>query len=388
MRITHTTRDVDADTLREIAKRLTKRDVESSFLEVRLAYKEVSQVLNQYLPHFVSCSKCPPEKTGYKPKGRGLFSEEHEVAKGVRHKYTQPKRVYPEMLPTQASGRWSIKRPPMVTIPHPIQEDVILPDPGYAWVGWDLDAIEAKIVAAYSDDEEDLDAFAKGYDIHTITSCKMLGDPLPQDLCNPHTSEIDAAWRAARNWQGKDDKRRGLAKCRYCVLYGKDHTAVEDSAYAKEYVKKGGDRKDLVEAARIFLLSKPNLVATKKYWWEECSRKGEARTFLGRRRRLFGDKWTKSKEGWNHMVQGAVTDMVNLSIISITTEKPHYYLIYPSHDAAKINVPLVDVTGDNRAVTIAMFKRHVEKDWEINHHTIRSTAGWYVRFSDGHKEDL
>jgi len=393
VRLTRNKQDSDADTLREFLKKLDNKGYDSEYLRTRVEYNENNQVLTQYIPHYVGCSKCPDKKGKtdaygpFKTLDRGLFPDEHElVNKKLRHKYKQPERVYPNLLPTQASGRWSVTDPPKVTEPHPFQEDVVLPDPGTVWICWDLDAIEGKIVAAYSNDYEDLDAYDKGHDIHTITSCRMFGDPLPSNLVNPHTSPEDAQWRLERNWQGKDDKRRGLAKVRYCVFYGRDHTAAEDSAYAAEFVKQGGDRRELVEAARLFLRSKPNLVACKKEWWEICASASEARTMFGRRRRLFGDKWTRSKEGWNHMVQGAVTDMVNISIIEL--DEWGFSLVYPSHDAAKQVVMDRDIRGATRDKVLWRFHQAVVKDYVINGHTITTTATGYIKYPDGHKEDI
>ena len=111
MRLTRTSLDADADTLREWLKKLEKLGLDSEFLRARVAYNEENQVLSQYLPHYVGCVKCK------------RWPDEHNV-KGLRHMYRQPERVYPNLLPTQASGRWSVTNPPKVTEPHPFQEEM------------------------------------------------------------------------------------------------------------------------------------------------------------------------------------------------------------------------------------------------------------------------
>jgi len=380
MRLTRTNLGADADTLLELRKALDKKGLESAYLNTRLEYQEVSQCLTHYMPHFAGCAKCKK------------FPWDHERSQKIKHNFVVPERVTPGLLPTQASLRWSVTDPPLVTCSHPyldpptrLQSEVVLPDPETVWVCFDYDAIEAKIVAAYSDDEEDLDAFDKGHDIHTITSCKMFGDPLPLNLINPHTSPECAEWREARNWQGKDDKRRGLAKVRYCVYYGKDHKAAEDSGYAKEFVRRGGNRAELVEAARLFLKSKPNLVACKKKWWAICAKRCEARTEFGHRRRLFGDEWERSKVGWNHMVQGFVSNILDIALIDINAAFPFSHLVYPSHDAAKIQLSNFEYKHPD---TLAKFKKIVEREWTINKHTFTSTAGWFLRWPDGSKEAI
>jgi len=351
------TATVNADTLLELRERLNRKNLTSPMLDLRLRYNEQTQIRDQYLAH--------------------VYHPDCEV---------QPVRLYPQFLPTQASGRWSVTKPPLVNFPYDIR-DVIVPDPGHVWVAWDLDAIEAKIVAAFSHDKDDLEAFNNRYDIHTITACRMLALPLPPNLIDPHQSPEAEEWRARLKWEGKDDKRRVLAKVRYALLYGKDHTAIHGSKYERDFISKHNLPKEkIVEAAKLFLRSKPLLTSWKRRTWERIGRTGEARTIFGRRRRLFGDKWSKAKEGLNHEVQGSVTDMVNTALIEIDQLPYKPILVYPSHDAAKHSIPEVYVESD-RAQTIALFKRAVEKPYEIEGEKIVSTATWHIYHSDGTVED-
>lgn len=345
--------NTEADNLRELRGRLIKKSFESEMLNLRLEYNEQASIL------------------GYV---KAVLGEE---------------RVYPSFLPTQASGRWSVSNPPLTNWTPDIR-NIIVPDPGYVWIAFDLDAIEGKIVAAFSHDRDDLNAFDKGHDVHTITACRMQGVQLPPNLRDPHQSPESAEWREKLKWQGKDDIRRVTAKVRYCLLYGKDWTAVNGSKYEKDMVKLGFRREILQDAAKSFLRAKPNLLATKRKYWEQCAKTGEARTIFGRRRRLFGDWWSKAKEGWNHMVQGSVTDMINNSLIELCNKKmggQYWTLVYPSHDAAKISVPKIDLVRD-REIVLDIFKRAVEKEYTIDGEKIVSTATWHVYHSDGSVEHL
>lgn len=364
---------VEADLLREVRNRLQLRGYESEFLDTRLDYQEVHHDLTQYFIHFAACSKC------------GLFKEEHDKDTKLRHEFQPPERVYPNMLPTQADGRWSITKPPMITITKAHRDELVIPDPGTAWVCWDWDALHARMAAAFSSDTEDLTAFEKGHDIHTITSCRMVGIPLPPDLVDPHNSPECAEWRRQFKWKGKEDERRNLAKVRYCLIFGRNENAVENSAYEKEMTKQGYDRRILKQAGRQFLKAKPRLVATKRKWWDECARTGWARTPLGRRRALFGDYWSKAKTGWAHMLQGWEADMLALALVEIL-ENPRYRLAYPAHDAGKIVVPLEDVYEDKpREALLSNFKRTVERDWTVEGNTFKAKATWHIRFPDGSK---
>jgi hypothetical protein len=158
---------------------LKTKGVVSSVLDARLEMASAAQCLSNYIEPLVGCE-----------------------------------RVHPRMLPTQTSGRWSTKDPPMVNIPHQYR-DLVCPDPGTFWVHWDWDSIEARIVACYSHDQGDLAAFRNGWDIHTLTMCRMVGVNPSNNLTNPHQ---DQEWlakiekRLGRSWEGKDDRMRVRAK--------------------------------------------------------------------------------------------------------------------------------------------------------------------------------
>lgn len=366
---------VEADILRELRNRLVQRGYDSGFLQTRLEFQEVQQALTQYLPHFAACQKCDQ------------FQEQHKLGDKRYHTFEPYTRVHPNFLPTQADGRWSVTKPPMITITKEHRDELVIPDPDTAWICWDWDALHARFAAAYSSDYEDLEAFEKGYDIHTITACRMVGLSLPPNLANPHTSPECEEWRVKNKWKGKEDDRRNLAKVRYCLIFGKNETAVEGSAYEKEMVRLGYDRNILKKAGRAFLKAKPKLVACKRKWWEECARTGMSRTLLGRRRPLFGDYWSKAKEGWAHMLQGLEADLLNMSLIEIMALSPAYRLAYPAHDAAKIVVPLSYLEPEYlKERQITTFKRIVERDLIIEGNKIKCKATWYIRYPDGSKE--
>lgn len=330
-------------------------------------------------------------------------------------KYLRPlvdrDRVYPSMLPTQKSGRWSTKNPPLVNwsqecinpecsiggvhITRSDQcwslRDIVGPDPGSYWILFDWDAIEAKLAAAYSDDEEDLRAFTDGLDIHTLTACRLWRLPLPPDLKNPHKAPSCAEWREKVMPGGKDAKPRvGAKTARYSLAYGTDKMSI---LQAKDVEKQGLTRDELLDTAERYLKSKPKLVAFKKRTWEDVLRKREARTSLGRRRRLFPTEgelvqFLKTKratatarEGLNHMFQGEVASRMNRTLIAITRRWSECRLAYQSHDGAKLVFPeSVECWPEIRDI--------VESVWEINGHRVKATATWGRIWADGRKEPL
>jgi DNA polymerase I-like protein with 3'-5' exonuclease and polymerase domains len=341
---------IDADTLAE----LIQKGVDSDVLRARIDYAEANQLLTHYIPALRSV------------------------------------RLHPRMLPTQASGRWSTTNPPLVNFPAdclnpdcPNREphmavgddcwslrDCAVPDVGDKWEYWDWDAIEARLVAVYCGDTEDLAAFNNNWDIHTLTMCGMYKLPKPQDLKNPHKSEIDTDWRGNLNWGGKDDRRRRLAKnCRYALAYGRDERAMDK--YATEMKMSVAE---LRAAGKMYLDSKPALVAWKRRTWAECGRTKESRTFLGRRRRLMGASADAEKEGLNHKIQGSVADMMNWCLIQITNTWGECSLVYQSHDGAKIRFP----RNTNPHPSI---KEIVERVWEIEGKPMQFTATWGVSYA-------
>src|SRR3990167_2115390 len=154
-------------------------------------------------------------------------------------------RIHPRYLPTQKSGRWSTKEPPLPNFSddcinpqcarRTIEEhragsqgcwslrDVVVPEPGFWFLKWDWQAIEAKLAAAYSGDDEDLDLFAQNADIHTVTYCKMYGYPIPPNVMDPYRSPECAGWRERTGLLVKDTWQRTAAKTsRYSLAYGTD----------------------------------------------------------------------------------------------------------------------------------------------------------------------
>lgn len=308
-------------------------------------------------------------------------------------------RVFPNYLPTQASGRWSTTDPPLVNFP-PSMDDTIMPDEGCFWVGWDLEAIEGRIGSAYMRDREDLEAYNKGYDIHTITACRVWKKPLPPLLDkrvhkDASCEEWRQLWREVKvvngkeveivpAWEGKDDRRRHLSKiARYGYQYAKPTRGQERAILTtKDVEKQGLDRIQLVKFGSDYLKAKPLLTTFKLKLFEELDKLSVARTFLGRRRLLFGDKWTKGKEGWSFMVSGSVSDIMNMAFIEIQSTFPEAWLIKNGHDAGIWSFP--ESTAVDHAVSEV--KRIVNRTWNINGVEIYCPGEFYTVNDKGTKQ--
>lgn len=329
---------------------------------------------------------------------------------------TTVERVFPDMLPTQASGRWSTTNPPLVNFPKACinptcpfpkphessssiacwgARDVIALDSHEWGLKWDLDGVEARLFAAYAGDEEDVRAFKRGLDLHTMTTCTMYGLPLPPNLVDPHTSPSCAEWRAEVGWGGKEDTRRTTAKnLRYGVLqYGTNEKA---AAGIRDIERLGLTRAQLFVVGAKLLASKPEYTAFKRLSWGQAIEQGQTRTFLGRKRRFYPtrqekDGWERrgvpgdaAKAGLNHRIQGAVADMMNLTLIQVLSEYPDAVLHLNAHDGALVGFPNSLKPEDVVPVVAPM----IVKEWSVEGQWVLITASGAIVWPDGRAEKV
>jgi len=306
-------------------------------------------------------------------------------------------RVYPRINPTLATGRWGTSDPPIPNLtadrkygPHGIR-DVVGPDPGEIWIGFDYEAIEGRLTSYDCKDQADIEAFEKGYEIHTLTACKMFHWPEPtvtptkkaifadQEYCaklgyhahrmlcrakEPHHGCVQEPWF--------DDHRiRRLAKnCRYSLIY--ELVRAKGAAMRKYAFEMKMEPEYLQSIGAVYLDSKPGFTAWKKYWQTKCAQEGIARTLIyGRRRLLAGNMEHRAKEGGNHRIQGSVADIICTAIIQVDREFPELTLAYQSHDGLKWHAPAT-FTGLPRLKTI------VEKAYQVGNRVMGCPADWKI----------
>lgn len=247
-------------------------------------------------------------------------------------------RVYPEIkIHAQASGRWSITNPPLQQFPDHLQ-DLLIPDPGEVWIGYDWDQIELRLLAALSGDEPYLSAFRRGDDVHTLNATAIFGPPSG----NP---DIDST-------------RRSFAKrFVYRLNYGGDARTAGDIPGAKLL---GLTPRALVDASNRYLAAHPAMARWRVQTAAEAQRTRVSRTFTGRRRRLLGDGKSAIREAYNHPMQGGVADILNLATVQIAARAPWATLVYTCHDAA------IWAGEASRAVELrGIIEEVVTQEWEI-----------------------
>ena len=259
-------------------------------------------------------------------------------------------RFYPQFLiHAQASGRWSTNHPPLAQLPDYL-EDLICPDEGWTWLGWDWKQIEPRILDALVKDEEalarwDEDRYARFTGIFF-----------------PGTTPEHPMWTP----------RRKFTKTKILKLhYGGDPASPTPGAVAL-----GLNKKLETQASLHYLASRPKLAAWRLKTMEEARRTGLSRTFLGRLRRLSDHPEKNIRAAFDHPMQGAVSDIFNLTYLAIKRTLPWLRWVYGKHDSQIWSCPQERVQE-----TWPQLKAIVEREWDVQGVTVRFPAEWKERAS-------
>lgn len=98
-------------------------------------------------------------------------------------------RVHPTIRPLQASGRWSVTGPGLTVFgkrggKH-VERRVLLPERGHVLLAFDLDQVDARAVAAHSQDAGYMRIFQDGLDLHAENAKVAFGDPKRREDAKP-----------------------------------------------------------------------------------------------------------------------------------------------------------------------------------------------------------
>jgi DNA polymerase-1 len=98
-------------------------------------------------------------------------------------------RVHPTIKATQASGRWSMTGPGITVMGkrdgRHVERRVILAEEGEVLVCFDLDQIDARMVAANCGDEAYMEIFRQGLDLHGEVAMTVFGTLAKRDVVKP-----------------------------------------------------------------------------------------------------------------------------------------------------------------------------------------------------------
>lgn len=252
-------------------------------------------------------------------------------------------RVYPEhLIHTQATGRWSIVSYPTQQLTKDLKH-VLKPDRGRVWLRHDWDQVELWIQAAIAGDAALLEAKDNKWDVHALNTCDVFGLPYPQRRTDANHDPANAEWRAAVGWLGKNDTRRSFSKrFVYRIIYRGNPKYAGDIPGAKAL---GLNGPRLANASSAWLRAHAAIPA---YWArtdEHILRYGYTETWAGRKRRTLSvgpnGKITPAicRELCNHRMQGAVADLLNLTLIEMLESMPYMKLLGTKHDELTMECP-------------------------------------------------
>lgn len=336
---------------------------------------------------------------------RVAYSEDSKLLTACVDKLVGVDRLYLTHLPTQTSGRWStwITNWPRACINPECQaqleitldseihgyiehewtdtcwsvRDILKADDDEVLITWDHDNIEGRIHDLIVNDTEALQAHAEGFDLHTITCCRIFGYTLPSDLRNPHTSGVDAAWRRQYNWQGKDTKQRVLAKnfnhgSKYTESYRFVHRIQGIERYGVSY-------RQLEQLAKRYIQAKQQAWNTKLDIMQRIRRERISRSLYGFRRVFFDSSAETGREGFSHMISATVSDYNNMTLQRLNNWLgSDGRLLHNAHDGNKYAIKRTFWEYDpysNQDTLEATLRSIIERPIEYEGRSLVMTAG-------------
>jgi DNA polymerase-1 len=88
-------------------------------------------------------------------------------------------RIYPKVVPEQASGRWSVTKPGLTVLGKRggkyVEREVLLPEEGEVILAVDLDQVDARAVAGHCQDPSYMALFEPGKDLHSEIAEMVFG---------------------------------------------------------------------------------------------------------------------------------------------------------------------------------------------------------------------
>lgn len=111
-------------------------------------------------------------------------------------------RVHPKINLRQSTGRWSIQDPGLTVVGKrggKVKErEVFLPDEGCVLISCDLAQVDARAVAALSQDMAYLELFTEGHDLHAEMAERLFGDAKKRELAKAAVHGINYGMRAGK----------------------------------------------------------------------------------------------------------------------------------------------------------------------------------------------
>jgi DNA polymerase-1 len=241
-------------------------------------------------------------------------------------------RVHPHIKQLQAkTGRMSVTDPPLQTLPRrSAVRDAFIPSDGNLLVLADYDGQELRILAHLSGDEQMLDDFAAGRDLHLETARGAYG---------PNAGKRERSVCKNANYA----RVYGGGAERIAVTAGVDVASimVVFRAFDERYPKATQLMADITAAVRERAAAEGS-----DYGWVQLED--------GRHLRVPKDK---AYVGLNYRIQGAGASVLKRALVDLDAADLGDYLILPVHDEVVLDVPESDVEDAIPVIRGAM-ERH------------------------------
>ncbi len=224
-----------------------------------------------------------------------------------------------------ATGRLSSSNPNLQNIPVRTDDGkeirrAFIADPGDLFLSADYSQIELRIIADLSGDNEMIEAFVSGADIHQATAAKVYKIPL----------ETVSA-----------DQRRAAKTANFGIIYG-----ISAFGLSERLGMSRSDAKNLIEG---YFETYPQIRDYMDRSIDNARRLGYVSTIKGRKRMLPGINSNNSvvrgfaeRNAINAPIQGSAADIIKIAMINIYNEFEHAHLksrmIMQVHDELVFNV--------------------------------------------------
>jgi len=200
-----------------------------------------------------------------------------------------------------ATGRLSSNNPNLQNIPirtergREVRKAFIARDENHILLSADYSQIELRIIADISKEENMLDAFNKGIDIHTATAAKVYGVSI---------EEVDAT------------QRRNAKAVNFGIIYGQSAFGLSQNL--------GIPRKEAAEIIEQYFIQYPGIKRYMSDTMNFARENGFVETIMGRRRYLRDiNSANQTVRGFaernaiNAPIQGSAADMIKIAMINI-----------------------------------------------------------------------
>ncbi len=360
---------IDIDTLNaysiELQHEITKAEAsvyEKAGLKFNLASpKQLGEVL---FDHLKLDPKAKKTKTGQYQTGEDVLTylaAKNDIVKDILdfRQLQKLKSTYVDALPllvnpktgrvhtsfnqaVAATGRLSSNNPNLQNIPirtergREVRKAFIARDEDHVLLSADYSQIELRIIAEISKEENMLDAFNKGIDIHTATAAKVYGIPI---------EEVDST------------QRRNAKAVNFGIIYGQSAFGLSQNLNIP--------RKEAAEIIEQYFTQYPGIKRYMSDTMNFARENGFVETIMGRRRYLrdinsanMTVRGFAERNAINAPIQGSAADLIKIAMINIhkdmVAQKLNSKMTMQVHDELVFDVLKTEVEQMKAIITHRM----------------------------------